>query len=39
MLEKIAGIEQHYEQLGRDLEEVGNNAPLKSTKNESIWNH
>ena len=24
MLEKIAGIEQHYEQLGRDLEEVGN---------------
>ena len=23
MLEKIAGIEQHYEQLGRDLEEVG----------------
>ena len=23
MLEKLAGIEQHYEQLGRDLEEVG----------------
>lgn len=23
MLEKIAGIEQHYEQLGRELEEVG----------------
>jgi peptide chain release factor 1 len=23
MLEKIAGIEQHYQQLGRDLEEVG----------------
>jgi len=23
MLEKIAGIEQHYEQLGHDLEEVG----------------
>jgi len=23
MLEKITGIEQHYEQLGRDLEEVG----------------
>lgn len=23
MLEKIAGIEQHYEQLGRDLEEAG----------------
>ena len=23
MLDKIAGIEQHYEQLGRDLEEVG----------------
>ena len=23
MLEKIAGIEQHYEQLGRDLQEVG----------------
>ena len=23
MLEKIAGIEQHYEQLGRDLETVG----------------
>ncbi|MDK1028757.1 MAG: peptide chain release factor 1 [Anaerolineae bacterium] len=25
MLDKIAGIEQHYEQLGRDLEEVGGN--------------
>jgi len=25
MLEKLAGIEQHYEQLGRDLEEVGGN--------------
>ncbi|MGB7876479.1 MAG: peptide chain release factor 1 [Anaerolineales bacterium] len=23
MLEKLAGIEQHYEQLGRDLQEVG----------------
>ncbi len=23
MLEKIAGIEQHYEQLGHDLEETG----------------
>jgi peptide chain release factor 1 len=23
MLEKLAGIEQHYEQLGRDLEEIG----------------
>jgi len=23
MLEKLAGIEQHYDQLGRDLEEVG----------------
>ena len=23
MLEKIVGIEQHYEQLGHELEEVG----------------